>query len=514
MGIVAAAAGGLLLAPGCGSKATGTTGAGGHGSTSGVGAGDIGGSAPAIGDSVLQHHRNPSRDGVYVQPALTRAAAQGLHKDTSFHAVTQGQTFAQPLYVDGMTAGKDVVLVATEQNWVYALDAATGDTVWKSQVGTPVALSKMGCGNIDPFGVTGTPIIDLPSRTLFLSALVDDGGPQHRIFALSLDDGSVKPGWPVDMANVTAGGTTFKAKYHGERGALALVAGTLYVPYGGLYGDCGDYHGWLVAVPIANPAGVTAWATGAKAGGSWAMSGVASDGSHVYIATGNTIGTQTWNGGEAILRFGTGAAFGGQPADYFAPANWLDLDNADVDIGGTGPIVFDLPGATPSKLTIALGKDGNAYLLDRTKLGNVSEAVTTAQVAADEIINAAVVYRTPQDTYVAFKGPGATCGGDLTAVRIKPGAPPSFEDAWCATQGGLGSPMVTTTDGHAEAIVWGLGAEGDGRLRGFDGDTGDVVFDGGGAGDGMKGVRRYSTAIAAKGRIFVAADNTVYAFTP
>lgn len=523
LGIGGVAAGGLLFSPGCGTK-TAPTGAGGHGTgsststasamsasgTSGSGGGTGGGPS----DSVLQHHKNPSRDGVYVQPALTRAAAAGLHLDPSFHAQTQGATYAQPLYVDGGKAGKDVIFVATEQNWVYALDAASGSTVWKVQVGAPVPLNKMGCGNIDPFGVTGTPVIDLASRTIFLDALVDAGGPHHRIFALSLDDGSVKSGWPVDMAKVKAGGTSFQAQFHGERGALALVGGTLYVPFGGLYGDCGGYHGWLVAVPIADPGGVQAWATGAQGGGSWAMSGVASDGTSIFLATGNTIGAETWGGGEAILRFGTGAAFGSQPADFFAPTNWKDLDNGDIDIGGTGPVLFDLPGSTPSKLVVALGKDSNAYLLDRTKLGNVSAPLAQAQVTSDEIINAAVVYATAQDTYVAFKGQSLMCSGDLTALRIKPGSPPTIQSAWCATQSGTGSPMVTTTDGHAEAIVWGLGAEGDGRLHGFDGDTGAVVFAGGGPGDGMAGLRRFSTAIAAKGRIFVAADDTVYAFTP
>jgi hypothetical protein len=73
--------------------------------------------------------------------------------------------------------------------------------------------------------------------------------------------------------------------------------------------------------------------------------------------------------------------------------------------------------------------------------------------------------------------------------------------------------MVTTTDGRSEAIVWGLGAESGNRLMGFDGDTGQVVFGGGGASEAMSNIRRLSTPIAAKGRIFVASDTAVYAFT-
>jgi hypothetical protein len=118
--------------------------------------------------------------------------------------------------------------------------------------------------------------------------------------------------------------------------------------------------------------------------------------------------------------------------------------------------------------------------------------------------------------YVAFKGDGASCpsgqSGYLTAIRVTAGSPPAFSTAWCASQGGQGSPMATTTDGRSNAIVWGLGAEGTNKLAGFDGDTGAVVFNGGGAADTMGGVRRYVTPIAAKGRIYVGGENAVYAF--
>ena len=115
----------------------------------------------------------------------------------------------------------------------------------------------MPCGNIDPYGVTGTPVIDPASRTLFLDALTTpDGGTteKHLIFALSIDTGAVLPGWPVDVAATVKSGTTRSpAAHQGERGALAVVNGTLYVPYGGLYGDCTPYYGWVVAVPPATP---------------------------------------------------------------------------------------------------------------------------------------------------------------------------------------------------------------------------------------------------------------------
>jgi hypothetical protein len=118
--------------------------------------------------------------------------------------------------------------------------------------------------------------------------------------------------------------------------------------------------------------------------------------------------------------------------------------------------------------------------------------------------------------YAVFKGTGKSCPngvGDLIALKIAPAAPPTVTTAWCATMNGSGSPMVTTTDGSANPMVWAVGAEAGNRLIGFDGVTGTVAFNGGGAGDAMGKVRRYTTPIAAKGRIFVAGDGAVYAFT-
>ena len=463
------------------------------------------------GPDVLQHHHSASRDGLYVQPTLTRAAAAAVRAD--FTASLPGSTFyAQPLYVSGVNGGPSLLVVASEQDIVSALDAATGNVIWQRQLGTPVPLSQLPCGNIDPLGITSAPVVDSVSRTVYVAAMTTpDGGAtkHHQVFALSLDDGSVRGGWPVDVgATARSGGTVFDAAVQNQRGALALVGGVLYVPYGGHFGDCGAFHGWLVGFPVSNPGQPTAWATAAVGGGAWAPSGVSSDGASLFIATGNTFGADAWSGGEAVLRFSPGPVL----ADWFAPSDWKALDAGDVDIGGTGPVLVDVPGATPSALAVALGKDGKMYLLDRARLGNLGGQVAVATVASDEIINAAAAYSTSGGTYVAFKGTGASCpsgqGGDLTAIRIGAASPPTVTTAWCASQNGLGSPIVTTTDGHAEAIVWSVGAEDDGRLHAFDGVTGAEI-----ASVTVGAVRRYQTPIAAGGRLYVLADGAVRAFT-
>jgi len=290
-------------------------------------------------------------------------------------------------------------------------------------------------------------------------------------------------------------------------GALAIIGTNLYVPYGGLAGDCGTYYGWVVGVPLNNPATVMAWATQARGGGIWAVGGVASDGLDPFIATGNTFSASSWGGGEAIIHFQPSLVLAGGATNYWAPTNWSALDGADLDIGGSGPLLVDVPGATPSKLVVALGKDGNVYLLNRTNLGGISLPVAQAHVAASSIIQAAVTYRTGQGTYIVFAN-----SSKLFALRIGASDPPTITNVWNASENGRGSPFVTSTDGTNNMIVWGIGSESDQRLHGFDGDTGAIVFAGGGANELMAGTRRFSTGIAARGRIYVANDNKVYAF--
>lgn len=470
--------------------------------------------------NVLQHHLHPSRDGLYVDAALTKAAAAGLHRDLTFSAQMSGPTYAQPLYVEG--GSKALLIVATEQDNVYAFDAANGDVVWERNLGAPVALADLPCGNINPLGVTGTPIVDLASRVLYVDAMTtpDDGvTKRHLIHALAVDSGNPIDGWPVDVnATATFNGVAFDSTVQNQRGALQLLDGRLYVPFGGHAGDCGDFHGWVVGVSANDPTSVQSWATRARGGGAWAVSGVATDGASVYVATGNTFGAVTWSDGEAVIRLQPGPLFSLQTTDYFAPSNWPQLDAGDVDIGGTGPVLVEVPGATPSQLVVSLGKNGVAYLLDRSDLGGIGQQVASLRVASNPIINAAAAYHTAQGTYVVFKGAGVGCpggaSGDLTAIRIGTASPPTISVAWCASQNGQGSPIVTTSNGTDDAIVWGIGAEGAERLVGFDGDTGQVVYAGGGANELMAGVRRFETAIVARGRIFVAGDNNLYAFKP
>ncbi len=458
--------------------------------------------------NVTQHHNHDSRDGFYIDPAFTQAAAVGLRRDLGFNGTISGNVYAQPLYVENRTTGTAMVIVATESNNVYALDGSTGLVIWQGNYGTPIT-SGLPCGNINPLGITGTPIVDLASRSLFFDAETTPmpGTFKHMIYSLNVDTGATNPGWPVDVNAAVPG---FDSSVQSQRAALGLVGNILYVPYGGRFGDCGNYHGRLVGVPINNPASVTAWATTATGGGVWGVGGVASDGTNPFVATGNTFSTGgVWSGGEAVIRFLPGPIFTGSPSDYWAPTNWLSLDNGDTDLGGSGPVLLDVPGATPSSLVLALGKDGNAYLLDRSNLGGVSVPVASLHVSSSAIIQAAATYHTSQGTYVVFRASSSL----LSAFRINPTNPPTITSVWSVTQSGVGSPFVTSTDGTNNMVVWSIGASGDQRLHGYDGDTGAEIFAGGGANELMAGTHTYSTTgIVARRRIYIAADNKVYAF--
>jgi hypothetical protein len=233
----------------------------------------------------------------------------------------------------------------------------------------------------------------------------------------------------------------------------------------------------------------------------------------MFVITGNTRDTNgIWGGGEAIIRLQSGPSWSGQTTDYWAPTNWVSLDNSDTDLGGVSATMIDVPGATPSQLVLALGKDRNAYLLNRNNLGGISAAVAQANMVSGTTLRgtSVVTYRTSQATYFAFHDDG----NGIAAYKITATNPPTIVNAWSMGQSGRGSPWLTTTDGTNNAIVWVVGTtvSGDQRLHGYNGDTGAVMFSGGGANELMTNTRQWNTGIVARGRTYFAADNKVYAF--
>ncbi len=474
--------------------------------------------ADTLSGSVLTYHGGIDRRGHFIVPGLTWERARTLRLDGAFHAQFSGHVYAQPLFWRAVEPDASLLVVATEDNVVRALDAKSGREAWSRSLGAPVPLSALPCGNIDPLGVTGTPVIDAGTQAIYLDAAVGgDKGPRHLVHALSLKDGSEIQGWPIDITEALAkANRSFEPLYQNQRGALSILKGTLYVPFGGHYGDCGDYRGFVVGVSLADSQRVAFWATRGRGGGIWAPGGLSSDGQSLFAATGNTIGVTEWSDGEAVLRMAPDLRRSDDKRDFFAPADWKSLDARDADLGGTCPIPLDVPGTEGRMaLVLALGKDGKAYLLDKDNLGGIGGALVVQQVSRRAVIGAPAAYRAADGVYVAFRAQSpqlmSWTDDGLTALLIRAGTPPTITAAWNTPLRGVGSPIVTTTDGLSNPIVWILGAEGDNQLHGLRGDTGEPLFVG--PATGMAGLHRMQTLIATEDRLFVAADGGAYSFS-
>jgi hypothetical protein len=475
------------------------------------------GAAPwATSASVVTYHNSNQRTGAYALPTLTIAAAANMRRDSRFDGTISGHVYAQPLFWQPKGAKNGLVIVATESNSVYALDDKTGKVVWKTQLAPSEPLSDLPCGNIDPMGITGTPVIDPETGVLYLDAMTKTGnGARHMAYALSLADGSVVSGWPLDIQAALANqGVSFNSAVQGERSALLLFRNNLYINYGGHFGDCGNYRGTVLQLKTDPPAILASWQTRATGGGIWAQGGIAGDGQSLFVTTGNTFGASDWSDGEAIIRLKPGLAHSTDPKDYFAPSNWKSLDDSDQDLGGTEalPLNVDARHGHPAKRVIAFGKDGNAYLVDRSNLGGIGGQIQTLKVSSSAIRTAPAIYETADATMVAFANSngGGCSGANITMLNVAAKGSSPVTVAWCAAINGGGAPIVTTTDGVSNAIVWAAGAEGDNELHGFNALNGQVVFSGDGT--SMSGLHHFQTVLATKKRFYVAGDNKVYAF--
>jgi hypothetical protein len=472
--------------------------------------------------AVPTYHADAARSGLYVAPWLTVAQAAALHLDHSYDGSVDGQIIAQPLYWRPRGAAHGMVIVTTETDTVNAVDAVSGKALWRSKLGLPVSRSLLLCGNIDPVGITGTPVIDPAVGVLYADALVAvQGVPHHRVFALRLGDGTFVPGWPIDLeAGLEAQGIHFESRLENQRGALALVSGRLYVPFGGNFGDCGDYHGVVAGLDVMLPHVFGAWVTRARKAGIWTPGGVVSDGRSLFVATGNAAPGKGWGDQEAVIRLSPDLHHSADPRDFFAPSDWHQLDERHAELGGVNPLPIDVSGPEGVRaLLLQLGKDGNAYLLDRANLGGLGGALSVDPVARSTIITAPAAWPATGYTIVVFAAPAADCpdGGTAGLSALLIAAVPHLvaRPIWCAALDAIRPvPIITTTDGHANPIVWVAGGSGDDRLHAFRAETGEIVFTGGATGDRMIGLGHFATVLPAENTLYVAGDARVYAFRP
>jgi outer membrane protein assembly factor BamB len=284
------------------------------------------------------YHRTPDRagDAGATLPILTG----GLSK--LWTATLDGAVYAEPILV-----GSNAV-VATENDSVYALSVATGHQVWRRHLGTPVPLSALPCGNIDPLGITGTPTYDPATGSVFV--VTETTGAVHTLWALAVTTGAVRWHRGLDVLS--------NRDRHAEqqRSALVVTAGRVLTAFGGLWGDCGNYVGYVTSVPTSGQGGTTVYSVPTKReAGMWAAGGPAlGPNGLVYVASGNGASTSGgYDGSDSVLALNPTTM---KRVALFAPSTWASDNAQDLDLGSLA--------ATPvaGKVVIA-GKRGVAYLL-------------------------------------------------------------------------------------------------------------------------------------------------------
>lgn len=302
----------------------------------------IGGSATATplasADWPTYHHDN-ARTGVAagLAPLGTLSLA--------WHTKLDGAVYGQPLVIGGE------VLAATEGDTVYALDSTTGRVLWSVRLGTPVPLSSLPCGDIDPLGITGTMAYDADTSRVF--AVAETTAGTHVLTGIDVNTGTVAVRVEVEPPR----GDRIA---HQQRAALTVLNGRVYMAYGGLFGDCGNYVGTVVSVTTNGTDPLTYLIPTSREGGIWSPGGAVVDHDRLLYAVGNGESRTTYDGSDAVL------ALSGELRllDFFAPSTWADDNDNDLDLGSASPTLM-------GPWIFVAGKRGTGYVLRRDRLGGI-----------------------------------------------------------------------------------------------------------------------------------------------
>jgi hypothetical protein len=364
---------------------------------SGSGGPDSGGIVAA--GSVLTYHNDNSRSGQNTtETILTPSNVNSMMFGKKFSQPVDSYIYAQPLFVPGLNIGgktHDVVFVATEANSIYAFDAdASGPVLWHINVGSALSCCDLDdCGDLVPgAGITGTPVIDPSSQTMYLVALVkDSAGFHHRLFALDIITGAEKLGSPVEVsptvpgtgANDMCGMIQFVPQTHYQRCALLLTGGIVYIGIGANAESDSNNHGWIVGYKASDLSRTMTFCTSPNDYWSsiWQTGGGLSSDSDGYIYAETANGTFDVNkggtdyGDSALKLDSTGAV-----KDYFTPYNQANMASKDIDFGSANALILpDQSGPVAHEL-VASGKPGVLYLLNRDDMGHYNTGGSDSQI--------------------------------------------------------------------------------------------------------------------------------------
>jgi outer membrane protein assembly factor BamB len=395
-------------------------------------------------------------------PAAPALSSPGV----AWKAPLDGDVYASPLIVAGH------VLAATENNTVYSLDLFTGAVVWKQHLGDPVDASSLPCGNITPVtGITGTPAVDTRTGRLYVVAFLRTR--HHMLFTLSLTDGTV-----LSQQDVDPPGSNPSVQQ--QRGALTLGQNFTYVTFGGLYGDCGAYHGYVVAVPLKGGSSLAWKVPSAREAGIWTPQGatIGPDGS-VYVVTGNGESRSAFDYSNSVIQLSPDLQ---AVRSYFAPSNWVSLNESDTDLGSVGATVLPALG-----VVVAIGKQGVAYVLKAGALGGIGGQLASKAVCSGAWGGTAWSGST---VYVP-------CGNGLYALTVSSG---SIDVAWRARRPDLATPII------AAGAVWAI--DNSGTLFALDPSSGAVVYS-----VGLGSAQHFSTPAATEGFVVAPTGRSIAAIS-
>jgi hypothetical protein len=446
--------------------------------------------------NVLTQHNDIGRTGQdLTETVLTTANVNASQFGKLYAIQLDAQAYAQPLYISSLSIGganHSVLFVATENDSVYAFDtAANGALLWKASlldgahgaaagaVADPT--STTGCGNIEGgvVGVTGTPVIDPSTGTLYVVSRSNEGGTVvYRLHALDVTTGNEKLGGPTKISAAVAGtGTgsangavTFNPVLEKQAPGLLLEAGSIYIGFGS-FCDIGAWHGWFMQYNAATLAQTSVFLTTPNGAGSgiW-MSGAgpAADDENgtprVFVATGNgtydasaPYGTNNVDYGDDILSFNV--TNGLKVADSFTPQNQSTLQAQDADVGSGGVMLLpdNLPGSPIAHLAVQIDKVGTMFLLNRDNLGGynsvddvVQEITTTSYGAglwgAPAYWNGNVYFWPYGSNAVQYSITNGMLSSSPVATGADPGAPPTYLF--------LGATPSVSANGTTNGIVW------------------------------------------------------------
>jgi polyvinyl alcohol dehydrogenase (cytochrome) len=408
-------------------------------------------------------------------------------------AKLDGQLYAQPLI-----AGNQVI-EATENNTVYSLDASDGQVQWSTHLGTP-RTSAIVCGDINPQGITSTPVIDGGNVYVVANIQTGSSGFYFDLVSLSLGTGAVN--WqanidPPDTSNPSGITWSDEALTMEDRGALLVADGRVFVPMGGNDGDCGGYHGYVVGYPETGSGSLTWWASsevdaGDSQGADWSAGGLSEDANgYIYASTGNSnqgSSTDAYDFSDGVIKLDPNHLAPGLPVDYFAPSTWYQDNAGDADLGSTAPLQL------PNDRVFIVGKSGMGYLLSSTDLGHIGGQIAEHQVC--HATSGAAFGSLAYAGGVVYTG----CSDGVAAVQIS-SSNDDFSPLWYNTTNVANHPPSV-----AGGVVWSVSLGG-GNLLGFSATTGDLVQD-----LSITGSSHFTTPSAANGQLYVAGGQYVDAF--